>query len=276
MSIHTSALVDTGAKIHRDSTVGPFCIVGPDVEIGPGCVLSPRVCIQGRVRIGANNVFRPTCVIGGSPQDVSTPAAPDGRIEIGDDNTVAEAVTIHLPKQPHGITRIGSHNRLDFGSHVAHDAHVGNHVRLGNFVLLAGHSYVDDHAFLESPTVVHQFATVGRFCITDPYSGIRVDAPPFMRILGFQGDSTAASKRTTSMVVDGVNRSELEREKFPKDTIEALEKAYRVVWQSGSPRPESIGLLESSHVPEVRELVRFLRRSMQGRLGRALEAKKSG
>jgi len=275
MNIHSSAIVDPGSKVHPDTTIGPFCIIGPDVEIGPGCILSPRVCIQGRVHIGENNIFRPTSVIGGPPQDINSPAAPDGRIEIGDGNTIAEGVTIHLPKMLHGITRIGSNNRLDFGCHVAHDAYIGDHVRLGNFALLAGHAYVDDHVFLQSPSAVHQFATVGRFCLTDPYSGIRVDAPPFMRILGFQGDA-ATSKRTTSLKVQGVNHSELKRADFPDKTIVALEEAYKIVWKSGSPRSESIHQLEQSDVPEVRELARFLRRSMQGRLGRAVEAKKSG
>jgi UDP-N-acetylglucosamine acyltransferase len=275
MSIHPSAIIDPLAKIHPDTNVGPFCIIGPDVEIGAGCDLSTRISIHGRVRIGNNNILRPTCVIGGPPQDINSPAAPDGRIEIGDHNSIAEAVTIHLPKMPHGITRVGSHNRLDFGSHVAHDAHIGDHVRLGKLSLLAGHSYVDDHAYLQAPSVVHQFATVGRYCLTEPYSGIRVDAPPFMKILGFQGD-TATSTRTTSLMVQGINREELVRQEFPETTIASLEEAYKIVWQSGSTRPESIGQLEKSDVPEMRELARFLRRSMQGRLGRALEAKKSG
>ncbi len=275
MNIHPSALVDPLARIHPETTIGPFCVIGPNVQIGAGCELLTRVSIQGNVRIGENNVLRPTCVIGGPPQDINSPAAPDGRIEMGNNNTIAEAVTIHLPKMPHGITRIGSYNRLDFGSHVAHDSHIGDHVRLGKLSLLAGHSYVDDHAYLQSPSVVHQFATVGRYCLTEPYSGIRVDAPPFMTILGFQGD-TSLSHRTTSMVVQGINREELVRQGFPEKTIQALEDAYKIVWQSGSTRPESIGQLEISDVPEIRELARFLRRSMQGRLGRALEAKKSG
>ena len=108
----------------------------------------------------------------------------------------------------------------------------------------------------------------------DQFSGARVDAPPFMCILGLRDSTT--SKRTTSLMVQGVNRVELERHNFPEETIEALEETYRIVWKSGSPRLESIGRLEKSSVPEVRELVRFMKRSLQGHLGRALEAKKSG
>ena len=81
MSIHPSAIIDPLAKIHPDTNVGPFCVIGPDVEIGAGCDLSTRISIHGRVRIGNNNILRPTCVIGGPPQDVNSPDAPDGRIE---------------------------------------------------------------------------------------------------------------------------------------------------------------------------------------------------
>ncbi len=254
MSIHPSAIVDPKAKIAEDAKVGPFCVVGPEVEIGSGCFLISRVTIVGRTSVGRRNIFHPTACVGGPPQDEKPPAV-DGRIEIGDDNLFREATTVHLPKTAGGLTRIGSGCRLDYGAHVAHDVHVGDRVRLGMLLLLGGHACVEDDVELESQIPVHQYVTVGRRARVREHSVATEDVPPFMLAAGnhFQ-------------VVD------VNREGLSPDAIPALEEAHRIVWKSGRPRSETIAELEGSSVSEVRELARFLRRSSQGRMGRAREA----
>ncbi|MBI2901154.1 MAG: acyl-ACP--UDP-N-acetylglucosamine O-acyltransferase [Planctomycetes bacterium] len=263
MSIHPTAVVSPRAKIAPDTEVGPFCVVGPDVEIGPGCVLRSRVTLSGRVRTGARNVFHPTVVIGGPPQD-EQPAAPDARIEIGDDNVFHESFTAHQPKVPGSPTRIGSSGRFEQGSHVPHDARIGNGVVLGKLVLLAGHVVVDDYVRLGAYTVVHQFVTIGRYVLIGRHSAISEDAPPFLRYVG------------QSNTPVGVRVEELARQGFPPATVAAIQEAYRTVWESGLPRHEAVRGLESSAVPEVREMARVLRSSLQGRMGRAREALRRG
>ena len=53
--IHSEAIVDPGARLAEDVSVGPWTFIGPDVEIGPGCVIEPHVVIKGPTRIGAGN-----------------------------------------------------------------------------------------------------------------------------------------------------------------------------------------------------------------------------
>ncbi len=257
--IHPSALVSPQARLAPDVEVGPCCFVGPDVELGPGCVLRGHVTLVGRVRVGARCFFDPTVVVGGPPQD-EDPPAPDARIEIGVDNVFRECVTVHLPKMSGHPTRIGDGNRFEKGSHVPHDARIGNDVTLGKFVLLAGHVFVDDHARIGAYSAVHQFVTVGRFVLLGRHSAISEDAPPFLRYLRL-GNTPA-----------GVRREELTRRGFPETTIASLETAFRDVYHSGLPRHEAALRLESSPVPEVREIARVLRGSLQGRMGRAREA----
>src|SRR5438876_12285022 len=53
--IHTSAIVDPGAKIAATCRIGPFCIVGPHVEMGEGCELISHVTLQGPTVMGNHN-----------------------------------------------------------------------------------------------------------------------------------------------------------------------------------------------------------------------------
>lgn len=258
MSIHPSAVVDPKARVAEDTNIGPFCVVGPEVEIGSECLLVSRVTIVGRTRVGRRNVFHPTSCVGGPPQDEKPPAT-DGRIEIGDDNLFREATTVHLPKMIGGSTRIGSGCRLDYGAHVAHDVEVGDRVRLGMLILLGGHACVEDDAVLEPQIPVHQFVTVGRRARIREHSVATEDVPPFMLAAG------------NHFEVVGVHRDGL-----APDSISALEEAYRIVWKSGSPRAEAIAALEGIPSPEVLELSRFLRRSSEGRMGRARETLRRG
>jgi UDP-N-acetylglucosamine acyltransferase len=227
--------------------IGPYCVVGREVELGPDTVLVARVTITGRVRVGARCVFHPTACIGGPPQD-RAPAAPDGRIEIGDDTSFDEATTVHLPKTGGGVTRIGSRCRFRYGAHAGHDATVGDGVELGRFVALGGHSVVEDGVTMDDRSAVHQFATVGRGSRVRSFVPVTEDVPPWMEVAGNH-------YRVVGLAPGA-----------PPE----LEEARRRIWNSGLPLEEALAALPDT--PAIRELASFLRRRAAGRFGRALEA----
>jgi UDP-N-acetylglucosamine acyltransferase len=253
VNIHATALVDATAELASDVEVGPFCVVGPGVRIGPGSRLLARVRITGPVSVGARNVFHPNAVIGGDPQDMEPPA-PDGRVEIGDDNVFREAVTVHRPKVPGGATRVGSRNRLHFASHVGHDGALGDEVVLCTHAVLGGHTTVEDGAWIEGQGGTHQFVTVGKMSWVRSHIPVTEDVPPFMWVDG------------NHFKVMGVN---------PRCRSEALERAYETVWKSGLPRPDAVRALKGEDDPRVRELVAFLARKSEGRKGRSGEARRA-
>ncbi len=252
MSVHPSAVVDPSASVGDGTEIGPFCVVGPGVRLGPGNRLIARVRIAGPVGIGTGNVFHPTAVVGGDPQDLQ-PAAPDGRIEIGDGNVFREGTTVNLPKMPGGVTRIGSRNRFHYTSHVGHDCTLGNDVILCTYAVLGGHSAVQDGAWVEGLGGTHQFVTVGRGAWTRSHIPITEDVPPYMWVDG------------NHFEVKGVH---------PRHQSPALQNAFEVVWKSGLPRPEALKRLERDPDPKVAELVEFLRWSARGRFGRGGEARR--
>jgi UDP-N-acetylglucosamine acyltransferase len=252
MKVHPTALVDPAAKLAEDVEIGPFCVVGRQVELGPGCRLLARVRVEGRVTAGRGNVFHANTVIGGAPQDLQ-PAAPDARIEIGDANVFRESVTVNLPKVADHPTRIGSRNRFNAASHVAHDCRVGNDAVLCTHAVLGGHSILQDGCRVEGLGGTHQFVTIGRLAWSRSHIPITEDVPPFMWVDG------------NHFEVKGVN---------PRCHSDALQNAYATIWASGLPRPEALALLDKDPTPEVHELVAFLRNSAGGRNGRAEEARR--
>ncbi|HEU0038336.1 MAG TPA: acyl-[acyl-carrier-protein]--UDP-N-acetylglucosamine O-acyltransferase, partial [Verrucomicrobiae bacterium] len=94
MSIHPTAIIDAGAKIHSSCKIGPYCVIGPEVELGEGCDLVSHVVMQGPTKIGADNGFFPFSSIGLAPQDISYAGEPT-RLEIGDHNKIREFATIN-------------------------------------------------------------------------------------------------------------------------------------------------------------------------------------
>ena len=70
MSIHPSAIIEDGAQIGADVSIGPFCIVGPKVVLGDRVHLKSHVVVTGDTQIGADTTIFPFCCIGEIPQDV--------------------------------------------------------------------------------------------------------------------------------------------------------------------------------------------------------------
>src|SRR5690554_1124704 len=125
-TIHPMSVVDPNARIADDVEIGPFCVVGPDVEIGPGCTLSTHVTLLGRTTIGSGNTFYPNCSVGIPPQDKKYRGG-NTSLEIGNNNSIRENVTIHTgTEKGGGVTRIGSGNLLMVNAHIAHDVILGN------------------------------------------------------------------------------------------------------------------------------------------------------
>ena len=67
-------------------------------------------------------------------------------LEIGADNTFREMVTAHPGTgNGGGVTRIGSHNMILCGVHIAHDCLIGDHCIFANGVQFGGHVHVEDY-----------------------------------------------------------------------------------------------------------------------------------
>jgi UDP-N-acetylglucosamine acyltransferase len=253
-AIHPSAVVDPSARLGPGTTVGPYGVIGPEVSLGPGCDVGPHVVIRGPSTIGARCRFFPFACIGEDPQDLKY-GGERTTLEIGDDNVFRESVTVHRGTAGGGgVTCIGSGNLLMAGTHVAHDCQVGSRVIFANAATLAGHVTVEDGATIGAFSGVHQFCRVGRHAYIGGYSVITQDALPYVLTVGNRARSF------------GINVIGLERKGFAPEAIEALKRAYRILFRSRLTLKAGLARLdrELGGCEEVRLLAAFIRGSTRG------------
>ena len=259
--IAEQAAVDPRAEIADDVEIGPFCVIGPHVRIGRGTRLISGVTVLGHVTIGEFNHISPGVVIGGEPQDLSYRGT-DTRVEIGDRNTFREGVTINrATEKEDGVTRVGSHNYLMAGSHVAHDCKLGDHIIIANATLLGGHVHVHSHASLSGGIGVHHYATIGSYSFVAPLSRVLHDVPPFMLV-----DGHPSRPRCINVVA-------LKRNNFSSEDIDLVAEAHRLLYRAKVGLDHAREILRSNNqtAPPVEHLLSFVQNQNEGKHGRARE-----
>jgi UDP-N-acetylglucosamine acyltransferase len=251
--IHPTAVVDPGAEIGTGTVVGPYCIIGADVVLGANCWLQHHVTLSGPMRAGTGNKLYAYCSIGQQTQDLKYQGEPT-YLEIGDENTFREFVTVNRSTSSDGKTRIGSRGNFLAYSHIGHDCTVGDDVVFSNNGTLAGHVQVGDHAVIGGLTAVHQFCRIGRFAITGGCSKIVQDVPPFMI-----ADGNPAKIR-------GINLVGLERKQFPAESVKLIKEAFRLIYRAKLNTRQAIEAIrkELPETAEIRELLTFIEASDRG------------
>jgi UDP-N-acetylglucosamine acyltransferase len=251
--IHPTAIVDAEAEIGPGTVVGPYCIVQAGVVLGADCWLQHHVTLAGPMTAGARNKFYAYCSIGQQTQDLKYQGEPT-YLEIGDENTFREFVTVNRSTTAAGKTRIGHRGNYLAYSHIGHDCVVGDAVVFSNNGTLAGHVQVGDHAIMGGLTAVHQFCRLGRFAITGGCSKIVQDVPPFMI-----ADGNPAKVR-------GINIVGLERNGFGADTIKSIKEAFRLIYRSKFNTRQAVEAIQQE-LPasaEITQIIEFIQTTERG------------
>jgi UDP-N-acetylglucosamine acyltransferase len=247
--VHPSAVIEPGARLAEDVSIGPFCYLGADVEIGRGSELVSHVCVLGPTRIGEHNRVYPQATLGAAPQDRSYQGE-HSELVIGDHNEIREGVTLHRgTRKGGGVTRIGSHCLLMVGVHVAHDCVLEDHVILTNQTSLAGHVQIESRAVVAGHVGVMPFVRLGQLSFVAAASLVERHVPPFV---------VAAGDRAR---VRGLNHVGLRRAGVPAPSLHALELAFRHVFRSSEPVLSALDTLPSELLtdPYVAKLARGVR-----------------
>ena len=255
MSIHPTAIVAGTASIPSSCSVGPFCTIGPDVVLGEDCELVSHVVLDGKTRLGARNRVYSFACLGVAPQDLKYKGEATA-LEIGDDNTIREYVTISRgTKGGGGTTRMGSHCLIMAYTHIGHDSTIGDYCILANGATLAGHVTVEDHASVGALCPVHQFCCIGQYAYVGGGTTITQDVLPY---------SLTSAKRETHAY--SFNKVGLERSGFTPEQLRALQHAYRVLLASKLNTSQALERLRGEGALDdcVAYLVAFIERSRRG------------
>jgi UDP-N-acetylglucosamine acyltransferase len=256
MQIHPTAAIEPGAKIGTNVSIGPFCYIRHDVEIGDNCRLDGHVTLLPYTSIGQNCHLHSHVVIGDIPQDLAFKDEPS-YVQIGDNCSIREGVTIHRGTKAGSMTIVGNNCLLMAYSHLAHNVRLGNDVIVANGALLAGYVEVGDRAFISGNCLVHQFVRIGRLVMMAGGSAAQKDIPPF-----------CMTRSTTLNKVMGLNTVGLRRAGLTSEDRITLKRAFKILYQSNLLIPEALTKLETEFDTDlVREICDFIKHSQRGIAG---------
>ncbi|MGV7106053.1 acyl-ACP--UDP-N-acetylglucosamine O-acyltransferase [Flavobacterium sp. U410] len=247
------AYVHPGAKIARNVVIDPFTTIHNNVEIGEGTWIGSNVTIMEGARIGKNcNIF-PGAVISAPPQDLKYQGE-ETIVEIGDNTTIRECVTINRGTTDRMKTKIGKNCLIMAYCHVAHDCIVGDNCIFSNNTNLAGHITVGDFVVLAGLVAVHQFCSIGSHSFVTGGSLVRKDVPPF----------TKAAREPLSYV--GINSVGLRRRGFSTEKIREIQEIYRILYQRNYNTTQALSIIEGEMeaTNERDEIIQFIKDSSRG------------
>ena len=218
--IHNSTIIHRNAKIGKNVEIGPFCCIGPKVEIGNNVKLISNIHIEGNTKIGNGTKIFPFASIGTEPQDLKFKGE-DNSLEIGENNTIREYVTINPgTKGGGGKTIIGNNCLFMISSHVAHDCHIGNNFVVANNVPLGGHVKIEDSVVIGGNSAVQQFTRIGRLAMIGGMTGVLKDVIPFGLSFGNRN------------YLRGINLIGLKRKNYDQKKILELNSAFKKIFSS--------------------------------------------
>jgi len=245
--------IHPNAKLAEGVVVEPFATIGDDVIIGEGTNIGSHATIFPGTRIGKNCKIFPGAVIGGEPQDLKFKGE-YSTVEIGNNTTIRECVTINRGTAARGRTLIGSNTLIMAYVHVAHDCVVGDHVILVNATSLAGEVFVDDYAIIGGHSAIHQFCHIGKHVMLSGGSLVRKDVPPYIK----------AGREPLSYA--GVNSIGLRRREFSNEIITQIQDIYRIIYQKGYNNSQALEVVEAE-LPASKErddILLFIKDSKRG------------
>jgi len=251
--IHPTAIVSKKAKLADGSRVGPYSIIGDNVVIGLSTKVGAHCVIEGNTTIGRSCEIFTGAVIGSKPQDLKYKDE-KSFLELGDNNVIREYCTFNPGTQEGSKTVVGNNNLFMAYSHIAHDCIVSNNCIIANNGTLAGHVTIEDKAVVGGLVAIHQFVKVGRLSIIGGCSKVVQDIPPYSTCDGHPA------------LVYGLNLVGLRRNNISKDSIQELNRAFKLLFNTGLLIKHAIKKIEKEikQTPEVIYLINFIKSSQRG------------
>jgi len=253
MEVHRTAIIHPKAKLADSVSIGPYSIIGEHVVIKENTCIGAHCCIEGYTTIGLRNKVFTGAVIGSPPQDLKFKGE-RSFIEIGDDNTIREYVTINPGTAKDEKTVIGNNNLLMAYSHIAHNCLVGNNIIIANGGTLAGHVTIEDKAIIGGLVAIHQFTRIGKLSIIGGCSKVVQDIPPFSTCDGHPAR------------IYGLNSTGLKRDGVSREDRLALKKVFKILFFSDLSLSGAISQAkkEFSKCELVSYLIDFIKKSKRG------------
>jgi UDP-N-acetylglucosamine acyltransferase len=251
--IHPYTYIHPNAHLEPNVRIDPFTVIHQNVEVGEGTWIGSNVTIMEGARIGKNCRIFPGAVVSADPQDLKFEGE-ETTVEIGDNTTIREFVTIHRGTRDRWKTKVGNNCMILAYSHIAHDCVIGNNCVLSNNSQVAGHVVLGNWVILGGMCAIHQFVRVGEHVFIGGGSLVGKDIPPYIK----------AGRHPLSYA--GVNSVGLKRRGFTIEKINHILDIYRILYNKGMNTSQALEFLEEEFPAsdERDEIVTFIRESSRG------------
>lgn len=247
------ASVSPKAQLGKNVSISPFATIEDKVVIGDNTWIGPHAVIMNYTKIGNNCKIFPGAVIGAEPQDLKFKGE-ESTVEIGDNTTIREFVTIHRGTLDKMTTRVGNNCLIMAYVHIAHDCIIGNHVILANNVALSGHIRIEDYAIVEGMSAAQQFIHIGKHAFVAGASLIRKSVPPYVK----------CAREPLQYI--GVNTVGLTRRGFTPEQIKQIEDIYRIIYVKGYNLQNALEIVDKEIPDSIfkKEIVEFIQNQKDG------------
>lgn len=179
--IHPTAIIDSEAKIGKDVTIGPYCVIGK-ATIGDRCVLDSYVRVYDNTIMGCDCTVKTGAVLGGAgfgferDEEGNKFRFPQiGQLIIGDDVEIGANTCID--RGALSDTLIGDHTKINNLCHIAHNNVIGRNVTIAGCVNVSGSNIIDDDVWIAPNSSIRGFVHLGRKCVVGMGAVVVKDVP---------------------------------------------------------------------------------------------------
>ncbi|MEJ2720009.1 MAG: UDP-3-O-(3-hydroxymyristoyl)glucosamine N-acyltransferase [bacterium] len=215
--VHETAIVDPGAELGHNVTVGPYCRVGPgatigsntrlifgvwvgrEAKIGGDCLFYQHVVVRERCEVGDRVIVHPGVIIGSDGfgfawdggKHLKVPqvgiVVVEDDVEIGSNTVIDRATT--------GATRIGRGTKIDNLVQIGHNCVVGEHGLLAGQAGISGSTELGNHVSAGGQTGFVGHIKIGDGVSVGAQAGVTKSTPPGTTVLGFPAREVGLAKR---------------------------------------------------------------------------------
>lgn len=204
--VHSTAVVAQTAKLGKDVSVGPYCVIGEDCELGDRAILGPhcilddacavgedsrliaRVTLMGSVAVGKRTTIHPGAVLGADGfkfefidrRFLKIPQV--GRVWIGDDVEIGANVCVDRAFL--NETHIGDGTKLDNLIQIGHNVHIGDNSILAGCSAVAGSCEIGNYCMIGGHTSLAEGVKIGDGCKIGGKSALISELAPGSNVQG--------------------------------------------------------------------------------------------
>ena len=165
--IHPTAIVEDGAKIGKNVSIGAHCYIASRVSIGDNTIVLPNTSIYGKVTIGADCYIKPGVVIGGpgfgfenDENGVPVHFPHTGEVIIG--NNVYIGANATIDRATIDATIIEDNVKIDNLVHIAHNCVVGKNTLMTGCSTISGGVKIGENSWMAPNSTVYQQLKIGK------------------------------------------------------------------------------------------------------------------